>query len=360
VRLLRVSGLLAPLVFATAVIAATQHFPAFSHSRNFISELGATGAPGASLMNFAGFLPYGLLILAFAWVLHRSIRPDPGGWVGPATLAIYGLGYVALSIAPCDPGCQSATPSLHHRMHFLLGDVIVLSAVVAPFTFYSRLSKDPAWRSLAVATLLLPALAWLILDVSGVGVPGAIRQRIWLLLIFIWIELLAVRLLKLARIGVAPAAAVGLMLIAGTAEGQEPARKPVVSLTGGLGNTLGGFGTGLEYYLANTRVSASVGVGYWPVESCSSTFSGAAALRGFTGGRHHRGFLEGSYSLVQVECGLDSDQIDRNYGLGISAGYRYISGGGFTFTAGAGVGAAGAGNGSEPLILLSLGYTWRR
>src|SRR3954451_23849588 len=154
--------------------------------------------------------------------------------------------------------------------------------------------------------------------------------------------------------------AIALMSLgAGTAEGQEPARKPVVSLTGGTGNTLGGFGAGLEYYLANSRVSASLGVGYWPVESCSSTFSGAAALRGFTGGRHHHAFLEGSYSLVQIECGLDSDQIDRNYGLGISAGYRYISGGGFTFTAGAGVGAAGSGNGSEPLILLSFGYTWR-
>src|SRR3982751_5634748 len=93
-------------------------------------------------------------------------------------------------------------------------------------------------------------------------------------------------------------------LLAGRIEGQAPARQPVVSLTGGVGNTLGGFGAGLEYYFAKSRVSASLGAGYWPVELCSSTFSGALALRGLTGGRHHRGFLEGSYSLVQIACSV--------------------------------------------------------
>src|SRR3954470_13096910 len=149
-------------------------------------------------------------------------------------------------------------------------------------------------------------------------------------------------------------------LLACPAEGQAAARQPVVSLTGGVGNTLGGFGAGLEYYFAKSRVSASLGAGYWPVETCSSTFSGAVALRGFTGGRHHRGFLEGSYSLVQVACSVAGDQSERHYGPGISAGYRYISEGGFTFSAGAGVADAGGENGREALILLSLGYTWRR
>src|SRR3954471_22684089 len=193
---LAICGIMAPVLYTAAVIAATLKVPGFDHFRNFISELGATGAPGAEIMNFVGFLPYGVLILAFALGLHRGIRPDTGGWLGPAVLGVYGLSYVALAVSPCDPGCQAATPSVHHRVHFLLSDLILLAAVVAPFTLYARMAKDPAWRSLGVATLTLPGVAWLILELSGVGLPGALRQRVWLLLLFIWIELLAMRLLR--------------------------------------------------------------------------------------------------------------------------------------------------------------------
>jgi hypothetical protein len=150
-------------------------------------------------MNFAGFLPYGVLMLAFALAVHRGIRNDVGGWLGPTVLALYGLCYIGVAFAQCDPGCQAATPSLHHRIHFLLGDVIVLAAVVGPFTLYPRMAKDPLWRSLAIATLVLPAGAWAISDLSGIGLSGALRQRLWLLLIFVWIELVAVRLIRLGR-----------------------------------------------------------------------------------------------------------------------------------------------------------------
>ena len=136
-------------------------------------------------------------MLAFALAVHRGIRADVDGWLAPTVLALYGLAYTGLAFAPCDPGCQAATPSLHHRIHFLLGDFIVLAAVVGPFTLYSRMAKDPPWRSLAPATLALPAAAWVILELSGVGLTGALRQRLWLLLIFIWIELVAVRLIRL-------------------------------------------------------------------------------------------------------------------------------------------------------------------
>jgi hypothetical membrane protein len=190
-------GVAAPIVFVAAVITASVNHPGYDHLKNFISELGATGAPAAGVMNFAGFLPYGLLTAAFALAVHRGMRSDAGGWLGPSILALYGLAYIAVAVAPCDPGCQGATPSLHHRLHFLIGDLIVLTAVLGPFTLYLRMVKDPAWRSLGTATLILPGLAWLILEASGMGVSGALRQRLWLLLLFMWIATMALRLLRL-------------------------------------------------------------------------------------------------------------------------------------------------------------------
>ena len=194
-------GIAAPFVYTAAAIAAALRDPHYSHLKNFVSELGATGAPGAGVMNFAGFLPYGILLMLFALGIHRGIRPDAGGWLGPSVLGLYGLAYVALAFAPCDPGCQASTPpSLHHQVHFMLGDIIFLAIVVGPFALYPRMMKDPDWQALGTATLLLPAAAWLILNVSllgsMLGVGGAIRQRVSLLLIFAWIELAAMRLLR--------------------------------------------------------------------------------------------------------------------------------------------------------------------
>ena len=137
-------------------------------------------------------------------------------------------------------------------------------------------------------------------------------------------------------------------------------RQPAVALTGGLGNTLGGLGAGVDYYLAGSRVSASAGLGYWPDGSVcdSGTLSGAGALRGFVGNRH-RGFLEVSYSLLAVSCFL-AGGIDHHYGPGLSLGYRYTGSDGFTFTAAGGIGDVPGEFGTEGLILLSLGYTWQR
>jgi hypothetical membrane protein len=191
-----VCGMLAPLVYSGSALVASRTYPGFSHRTTFISELGATGAPSAHLMNYGGFLPYGVLIIAFALALHRTVRSAAGGWLGPMLLGVYGLAYVALAFATCDYGCAAAAPSLAHRIHFLLGDLIVIAAVAAPVALYPRMLNDPAWSSLARATLVLPALAWLVFSLAIVGLPGGVRQRVWLLLLFIWIELVSVRLLR--------------------------------------------------------------------------------------------------------------------------------------------------------------------
>jgi hypothetical membrane protein len=193
---LAITGLLAPLVFILAALAASALHPGYDHLKNFVSELGATGAPAAGIMNVGGFLVYGLLMMAFAWAVHRGLQAAPGGWLGPAVLALYGLAYVGVALAPCDAGCQPAVPSAHHRAHLLLGELILLTAVLSPFTLYARMVKAPEWRSLATFTLLLPGTAWVVLQARGLGVAGAIRQRVWLLLLFIWIELVALRLLR--------------------------------------------------------------------------------------------------------------------------------------------------------------------
>lgn len=151
-----------------------------------------------------------------------------------------------------------------------------------------------------------------------------------------------------------------LLVLTAPLPGQE--RRPVVALTGGLGNVLGGLGAGVEYYFAGSRLSAAAGLGYWPSgDLCNKgTVAGAGAMRGFIGGRH-RGFAELSYSLLAISCSLGGGDLQRrHYGPGLSLGYRYTGSDGFTFTAAGGVGDVPDDFGTEVILLLGLGYTWQR
>ena len=117
---LALGGMVAPLVFVGAVIVTAASRPEYRHATQMISELGEVGAPYAVLMNYAGFLPYGLLIVGVAAALHNGVRRGPGDWLGPVLLAVYGAAYVALAFAPCNPGCTGTTPAFNEQAHFLI------------------------------------------------------------------------------------------------------------------------------------------------------------------------------------------------------------------------------------------------
>jgi hypothetical protein len=71
-----------------------------------------------------------------------------------------------------------------------------------------------------------------------------------------------------------------------------------MSLTAGVGNSMGWFGAQGERYFADERLSVFLGIGYTPRldqgDPTGPTF--AAGLRSFTSGVKHRAFLEGAVS----------------------------------------------------------------
>ncbi len=69
---------------------------------------------------------------------------------------------------------------------------------------------------------------------------------------------------------------------------------PRATLLGGLGNSLGWFGIQGEAYFVTGRLSTFAGLGYTPdLEGNDPTgLTGAAGVRGYTGGVRHRAFVE--------------------------------------------------------------------
>lgn len=110
-------------------------------------------------------------------------------------------------------------------------------------------------------------------------------------------------------------------------------------------------------------------MGYIPSIRESRGASGPAFALGarvFTGGRRHRGFLEGAFCPVGVETapvgsGTQGDAI--LFGPSLSLGYQFVGSSGVTFEVSAGIGRSLTGpddaQDTFPISTIAVGYTWR-
>jgi len=206
---LALGGVLAPIVFVVAVIVTAAGRPDYHHASQAISELGEIGAPRAALMNYGGFLLYGVLIVGLAVGLHDGIGRGPGDWLGPLLLGVYGAAYVAVAFAPCNPGCTGVAPSANEQAHFLVSRFIILTAVATPLVLFARLAKDPAWAAVSPLVLILTVVGYLLYLLPIPGLTAGWQQRLFLGCTLAWVLLLGGRLLGLAARARAPSPAAG-------------------------------------------------------------------------------------------------------------------------------------------------------
>ncbi len=114
-------GVAAALWVPAAALVAGLAWPGYSHRSQFISELGARGAPHGELFSMAGFLPAGMLLLAFAVEAGKRLARGPVAVLAFVGLGLYALGYVVAAFFRCDPGCALENPSPEQVVHTLVG-----------------------------------------------------------------------------------------------------------------------------------------------------------------------------------------------------------------------------------------------
>jgi hypothetical protein len=143
-------------------VAAGLRAPGYSHRRQYISELGAEGAPDGGLVSI-GFVLVGLLLVAGGVVLVRSlVEPRPAVWAAAVVALALGGSYLVSGVAPCDPGCpdssgeaEVSTAQEVHDVAGVVGYTVAVGGVVA-FAFAAR-GSDAAPVSLAVAAVVVAA-----------------------------------------------------------------------------------------------------------------------------------------------------------------------------------------------------------
>jgi hypothetical protein len=180
--------MLGALAVVLLTVVGGANFPNYSHASQFISELGAEGAPNARIINLAGFLPAGLFITAFAFFARQSLPRSGATTFGMVGLAFFALGYLVAAVFPCEGDCRPAEPTLSQAIHNLFG---LAGYLIAPLSFFAlgwQARRWPKARYLSVlgfigAGLALLGLLFLSPEFQYVGVA----QRVLEGSVLIWI-----------------------------------------------------------------------------------------------------------------------------------------------------------------------------
>lgn len=126
----RLCGLSACLLFVATTLIGGFLNPGYGHVSQFISELYAVGAPNADALRFYGYLPSGVLFMAFAVLLNAVLPKSTSKTLGCLLFGFgYGFGTVICSIFNCDVGCnpEFVNPSLSQFIHNLMGMLTYLT-----------------------------------------------------------------------------------------------------------------------------------------------------------------------------------------------------------------------------------------
>jgi hypothetical membrane protein len=195
--ILAMGSILGPIILTFTVVVLGFIRPDYSHSMQLMSELGEVGAPNAIFMNLATAI-LGVSILMFALGLYGIAR-GTSGRVGSIIMLIGGICMIGGGIFPCDPGCVpvSFIGTLHETV-----SLIGFSAVIfAPFAISQEFTHSGVWRGYRMYSLMTGVFTALLVPVFlSETLPlwnGAI-QRLMLGILFLWMEVISIKLLRIS------------------------------------------------------------------------------------------------------------------------------------------------------------------
>jgi hypothetical membrane protein len=198
-RLLLACGVLAGPLFLVVVLAQALTREGFDLTRHPLSLLSL--GPGGWIQ-ITNFVVTGLLLVAFAAGIRRTLRGTRGGTWGPLLVGACGVGLAAAGVFTADPvlgfppgAAAAASPSWHSLLHLVAFVVGVPSLAAACAVFARRFAdlRQPGWALYSLAVGVCIALA-IVLSLSGAGFAILILYGA-VLIGWTWIPALAARLL---------------------------------------------------------------------------------------------------------------------------------------------------------------------
>lgn len=189
IRLSAICGAIAPISYVVASIIGGLLKPRYNPFTRDVSAIGVGGDIASYVMNIGGFLLCGILLLFFAQgLLKRVGRDETTKMILPFIIGISGSGFILTSFFPMNT-------SLHGFTGFFATFV-----GIAPFFSIFIFQKDDRWKNLWLFSLIIVVATVMIgvsLRIALPKFPG-LAERMTIAPVFLWIEIIAFRLFKLA------------------------------------------------------------------------------------------------------------------------------------------------------------------
>ena len=133
------------------------------------------------------FVVSGLLMILFAYGLHRSLPRSRLKSFSTRAFALAGVAMIGLS-SSTDPTIRSTPATWHGRLHDLSFVVLGLALMMAMILFGFAFRQDARWKNLSLYTWITLALALPTFWLKGAAF------YVFLLAILVWSEIVAFRL----------------------------------------------------------------------------------------------------------------------------------------------------------------------
>jgi len=185
------------MIFTLVTITCASLRPDY-HYTQFISELGAADSPNALLMNFAGFMLAGIMIIAFGIALVLDSKGIVAR-IGSILITLFGCGMFIAGIFSCDVGCPREG-TLENTIHDQVSGPAFLSAILGIFLKGISFRRLPAWNGLwaysLVSAIISAGFMIALVDSIEAYTTTGLWQRLLLTALFIWCAIVGWKMYK--------------------------------------------------------------------------------------------------------------------------------------------------------------------
>ena len=195
--ILALAGVVGPFVLIVADNIAAFSDPGYNLIRDSISSLALTPM---GWIQTIGFLAIGLLVEIFVGGLLFNIRRGRGFAPSIGLLVCFGFGLLLIGAFRTDP--VGAPHTIEGTIHSVTATTVFCLFPIAILSLAPSLRNDPNWKDIFVYTVVTSVFA-LALMIGRLGLPGQLSwsglyERILVANTVIWVEVMAVRLLRLS------------------------------------------------------------------------------------------------------------------------------------------------------------------
>ncbi len=171
---------------ATVVIGG-QYYADYSHISQFMSVLGATGAPFGPAVNYWGFAVVELLLVPCLVICFFHLMRSRAERVGLVIFAGYPLLIAVAAFFPCDFECSMDDPTRNQLIHTAVGFLAYFCAVVGLCLLSQARHGRPYW--VVPGLILLVMLMSMSLETAVSG----LLQRALETGVYLWFAWILVR-----------------------------------------------------------------------------------------------------------------------------------------------------------------------